>query len=177
MDPRRAIFRLWTDVKFEAKRKLVEEYLRCGHLDKAINETNSTGFKCGVCNEYRTMIKPDIVWTIATCPEKYLYEGKVIVCSVCMGVLADEGEMIMVATRLGSDERLYLDLCIPQRTFRYVYNTLHNYYIIIGHFPISPCTMKFKYDVIFRSKYPTRNPFFHIDNTLFTILGNTLLKH
>ena len=77
MDPRRAIFRLWTDAKFEDRRLLVEELLRCGNLYEAVNEAKLMGFKCGMCNKYRKVngIGLDALWVVATCPEKYLYEG------------------------------------------------------------------------------------------------------
>ena len=169
MDPRRAIFRLWTEPRFEKKRKLVEEYLKCGKIEEAIYELGCTGFICGRCNMNRAMLMPDLLWVIATCPEQFLYEGEFVVCGSCM---EDVSKKILIAERNGPEKYLSLDYRLPRFLQRYVYNPFHNYYIFIDRLPLSRDEKQERnYDIVFRSKCPMRNPFFQIDNSLFTILS------
>jgi hypothetical protein len=170
MDHRRAIFRLWTEPYFEQKRHLVEELLSCGDISAAIKEVGNSGFKCGVCNLYCSMISIDFTWVIATCPEKYLLEGETIVCCYCIGDLYRKHEKVLIASRKDKEKHMRLSYDIPYYAYRYIYNPLHNYYMRIGLYPTTK-HMCSKYEIIFRMKYPTRNPFFQIDNTLFTILS------
>ena len=172
MDPRRAIFSLWTDPKLEGKRRLVEEHLSRQNLTKAIEGAGFTHFKCGVCNATNSMLALDLLWVIATYPEHFLYEGEIVVCIPCMDDISRR--QILVAKRKWSENYLSLCYSTPKFMSRYIYNPLHNYYMLLEKYHISE-KMKHTYDIVFRAECPTRNPFFQIDNTLFTILSVTHL--
>ena len=173
MDPRRAIFRLWIEPHFDQKRRLVEELLCSGDFCAAVKEVGDTGFKCGVCGIWRSMITIDMTWVIATCPEKYLLEGEIIVCCYCIEDFCIKQENVLIASRKGKEKNMSLSYDIPHYAYRYVYNPLHNYYMRIGLYPTTK-HLGSKYELIFRMKYPTRNPFFQIDNSLFIILAYNL---
>ena len=176
MDPRRAIFKLWTDPQLIDKRKLVEEHLSRNDLRKAVLSVGHTDYRCGICNLYHTInIYTDLVWDIATCPEKYLYESEVIVCSTCMGYLIEKEEMITIAVRMRRKKYINLIRSVPRYSMRYVYNPLRNYYIPIDYyFSYDEIIEKSLYTIVFRAECPSRNPFFQIDNTLFDILSVTI---
>jgi hypothetical protein len=94
-----------------------------------MSEVGSTKFKCGECGETIKIGIYDLLRVIATCPEKYLLEGEMVLCCVCISYMI--GSSVLLATRIGRKERLSLqyDTIVVSFFWRYVYNPRRKYYI------------------------------------------------
>jgi hypothetical protein len=175
MDARLRIFELWYTPENSLLRERVKQYNSLDEVDyRTFILVSRTNFKCGRCHSVLYVGSSDATWVIAFDPIKYLSENEEIVCMNCSSFFIFRNMSIDVCVQ--SPKSRTMMVITPRNKYhqRYIHNILHDVYIPIDRFDWtlfeSNSSILDKTDVVYRMLSPIHNPFFYIENTLFTIL-------
>jgi len=172
MDERCLQFSLWYNPSFTS---LLQKVKDCNgsisQLSKIAPEIKYTGFVCGKCGKIYA-VNADVMWIIASSPTKFLLEGEKVLCRLCC---PKPTEMYRTYSCVSSFEpgQPIRKIAFSRLERQFIYNSLHDYYLELEEHQTSK-----DYDdnifsifmVAHRASHPFFNPYFQIDNTLFTIL-------